>query len=272
MELNVNLVKKFTDTHTIIPIADGEIHNIFKLSPGLCHAERAEVYFDGEPLDPSQYKFILPSSEFSVRYGMDSVSALVLLDNSLRGMIEIKVCPIGGVFQNIDYTNLPATGKLMDYYGRSLEEVISISGLESFARTFSELPSRASDMDGILVGRARYPGSGDNTNIDELHDRVSLLETTLYHNDINIPVFNVPDKALFIASRNAPRVQLTTDTPNSTWYYEPLHSEIEININPVSGEIMWVSGIPEPGIYKVAIYIMSNGVRSDMEFVALNIS
>lgn len=272
MELNKDLVKYFKDLHQLTPITSGSKHNILKLSPGLCHSGRHKVKVNDVELEESQYRFILGSSEFKVRYGLESVSAVMILDNNIRGIVEVLVCPIGGVFQNINLATLPSTGQIADYTGVYLEEFGSIDGVESFGRPFTDIPSRATDIDGILVGRTSYPGSNDTGNIDDLEDRVTLLETTVYHNNINIPTFDVPVRAIAIIDRAKPLFQFTSSSPDVTFYYEPMHSEIEIGLNPKTGEIIYVDGISDPGVYTVAVYVMSNGVRGDMINVSLNVS
>lgn len=288
MELNVQLVKAYRDIHTIIPIAGNATHNIFKLSPGLCHGTRIAITVNDIELSPEKYVKLYPSSEFKVRYDLDSCSAVMLLDNTIRGKIVIKCYPIGGAWGDLNLVKLPTTGAMGDHYGRYLEEIGNVVGLTSYNRRFEEIPSHATDMDGILIGRTSYPGAGDVNGVSELERRVSALEGTITHNETNMPLgriwdnaihntVNVPtlpiwDKVFTILDRSKPLVQLTApNVPHPTWYFEPEDSEIEMEINPLTGEIMWVDDVPDPGTYKVLIYVMGNGIRSNNSEVHLNV-
>ncbi len=270
MELNSQLVKSFSDEHTVIALGTQDTHNIFKLSPGLCHADKVKVLVNDSELPESSYALLLPSREFKARYNLDSVSAVMLLDNNVRGKVVIKAKPIGGLYQNVVLDTLPMVGKLTDYHGHYLEEFGHIEGLENFDRSFEDLPSRAIDIDGFLLGRVSYPGSGDTSLNQDLEERVTNLEKVTYHSDINIPTINVPGTYV-VKDRAKPLIQFESDAHDVTWYTTPEKSEVFIRVNQVSGELEFVDGTVPPGIYAVTLYILSNGVRSPDTLVYLNV-
>lgn len=271
MELNVQLVKKFSDIHTIVPMDSASMHNIFKLSAGLCHSSRLVVELNDVELDQSQYLGIYPSSEFKVRYGIDSISAVMLLDNTLRGQVVIKSCPIGGVYQDVNLDKVPSRATVAETHGFYLEDVGEIVGLTSFNTRFEKIPSRATDIGGVLVGVTSYPGSGDTGNYDDLEKRVARLESISIHDDANLPVINVGSKALLISDRAKPLIQFTTDTPNSTWYLDKAKGDITVSLNSMTGEITWVDATVPAGLYTIGLYAMANGIRSTTNLIQLNV-
>lgn len=272
MELNSELVKYYDDEHTIIALDGNVNHNIFKLSPGLCHSDDIKLYLNNEVLPSSKYKVLFPSSEFRIRYGMDSCAAVMLLDNNINGMIVIRCKPIGGPFANVNLPSVPSYGQLTDYYGHYLEDFGTITGLRAYTRTFENIPSNATDIDGVLVGTVSYAGAGDEEEGDSsLLSRVEELEMHVYHDTNDIPVIRVPESAYFVTDRARPLIQLRTDAPYPTWYYNLGMSQVQIELNPVTGEIMWVDGTVEPGVYSISVYVMSNGVRSANTDIYLNI-
>lgn len=161
MELNPLLVKESAVTYNIIPSASGGKVGVYPLVQGLCHPDDMEVLVNDVPLPKSDWKGILPSSEYTMRYAKSSVSAVLLLNTAIKGTIAIRAKAIGGTYSNINFKTLPTLMSQVEAGDMYVESYGEIVGLDNFNTSLSKLPSRATDIDGILIGRTSYPGAKD---------------------------------------------------------------------------------------------------------------
>ena len=161
MELNPLLVRPSSVAYNIISVSSGSKRGVYPLTQGLCHPDDIEVLVNDIALPKSDWQGILPSSEYSIRYAKSSISAILLLNTTIKGTLTISAKPIGGSYTNINFKTLPtlmSSTEVIDMYVENYGEIV---GLENFNTSLSKLPSRATDIDGILIGRTSYPGAKD---------------------------------------------------------------------------------------------------------------
>jgi len=273
MEINPTLAPLESETHSLVALGTTSTFNILKLQNGVCHTDGLSVTLNGEDLDESQYMALLPSSEFESRYLLDNVSMVMILDNDIRGDVVINVKPVGGIWADVDLSALPMSGELTTYVGRYLEEYGSIPGVTNTNELFENLPSDATDIDGVAVtvSSATTTDSSTGTTDAAVLARLEAIEALVIHTDDNTPVLTLTETLYDIMDAKTPLVQFGTDLPRVTWHLDDSRGTISGTINKISGELTSLDSTTAAGYYTIYVYVMSNGMKSNTVEVTVKV-